>query len=737
VSYADAPFERMRPGVWDLAFGEGGALWVATDEGVACLHGDMWLFFDHRTGLDCSHLWPVIPAAGRVHVGSRGGGVWTLDVARARTPSPRVSGVEVSRDARELIWHTHAWWGQARDEGTESRYRIDLGPWSEWTSRGRVRLSDLSHGEHVVGVQAKGRFGDLGREAVITFSVRPPIYQQPAFVAAVGGLSAALLLVVAVYWVRRRRHLRILRDSEARFRAQYRGFPMPTYSWRVAGDDLVLEEMNVAAEEAPAVTRSIGTLASVAYAGRADILDELHRCIHERTSFQREFRYRHAPDAEEQDLRVSFSFVPPDIAMVHAEDITTRKRAKRGLVQYARQLDALNEIIIAGTRARDVRTLCETVVDAVLELLGMEAAAVFLVDWERRVAVLEYERHLPTDMAAVATRVPIDKEPFRFVYVEQRSVFVDDYEEWDPGATERTGLNSFASVPVVSDGNAIGSVNMASRTPHSFSVREKKIFESVGRYLGTVIARIRIEAELDRQLDSTRAARAATEAANARLMAVSQRLVEVQEAERRRLSRELHDEVGQIVTGLKLALETASRGGAEEAASRLPVALRLTDDLLRSVRELSHSLRPSVLDDLGLVPALRWNLERFRSGSDLEVVFFERTEQEQRFPADVETAVYRIVQEALTNVVRHAEAGSVKVRLWTSTGSLFVQVEDDGRGFDADSALLSSASLGVGGMRERAALVGGTLSIDATHGAGTRVTAEIPLDGNGDPGGEA
>ena len=178
-------------------------------------------------------------------------------------------------------------------------------------------------------------------------------------------------------------------------------------------------------------------------------------------------------------------------------------------------------------------------------------------------------------------------------------------------------------------------------------------------------------------------------AAQERLQALSHRLLEVQEAERRHIARELHDEVGQALTALKLALDPLARQPAA-ADARLREAQALVDHLLERVRSLALDLRPAMLDDLGLLPALLWLIERFATQAGLHVSF-EHRGLGQRFASDVETTAYRIVQEALTNVARHAATARATVRAWVDETTLNVQIVDQGRGF-APEALATGAS---------------------------------------------
>jgi PAS domain S-box-containing protein len=210
------------------------------------------------------------------------------------------------------------------------------------------------------------------------------------------------------------------------------------------------------------------------------------------------------------------------------------------------------------------------------------------------------------------------------------------------------------------------------------------------------------------------------------LQKLSKEMMMVQEAERRRIGLELHDEIGQILTGLKLRLSWEEGQSRDELERRLRAANQLVDDAIEHVRELSQNLRPAVLDDLGLLPALVSYFGRYTHQTGVRVIFEHRGIERQRFPSDVETAAYRIVQEALTNVARHARVESASVRAWADSSQLGVQVEDEGPGFDAVRALARGGTAGLAGMRERAALLRGQLTVDSAPGRGCRVTGELP-----------
>ena len=229
-----------------------------------------------------------------------------------------------------------------------------------------------------------------------------------------------------------------------------------------------------------------------------------------------------------------------------------------------------------------------------------------------------------------------------------------------------------------------------------------------------------------RLLDERRDAEAAQRRYTERYVALSLRLLEVQENERRAIARELHDEIGQTLTALKATVKRGQSGPLEGREGRLNEAESLVNELLGRVRELALDLRPQLLDDLGLLPALEWLFARHSTRTGVQVDF-KQVGLDRRLPAEVETAAYRIAQEALTNVTRHAAAQKITVRLWLEDDALALQAEDRGRGFDADTALRAGRSSGLSGMRDRVDLLGGEFKIESAPGHGTSLLARLPL----------
>ena len=203
------------------------------------------------------------------------------------------------------------------------------------------------------------------------------------------------------------------------------------------------------------------------------------------------------------------------------------------------------------------------------------------------------------------------------------------------------------------------------------------------------------------------------------------RVVSAQEAERRRLARELHDETGQALTSILLGLRAVEEAEGElELRAAIAEVRELVRSTLRDVRRLAVELRPTALDDFGLVPALERLTDSFSEQTGISVDF-QASLPSGRLPSEIETALYRIVQESLTNIVKHARAGSVSVVLTRKEDAVSVVVEDDGVGFEPGRP--RDGGLGLLGMQERVALLGGRLAIESRPGAGTTFVAEVPL----------
>jgi signal transduction histidine kinase len=372
--------------------------------------------------------------------------------------------------------------------------------------------------------------------------------------------------------------------------------------------------------------------------------------------------------------------------------------------RWLRQLESLSEVGNALASELELEPLLAIVAARLRELV--DARLVLIAVPERgalRVAAAEGESEADVADAGLS----LDRSKAGRVLERGRSERVDSVledPEIDQAMTRRLGVHSALYVPLVVRGKAFGVV-----------IAHDKRGAATPAFT-----------EDDLRLAETLAARAAIAVAQSEQVGrdVVRRVVEAQELERARLARELHDETGQALTSILLGLKPLE-GVAETAAAREAVAAvrELVVGTLQDVRRLAVELRPSALDDFGLVPAVEHLVATLREGSGLEVELDARL-GDGRLPQASETALYRVVQEAFTNVLKHAGASRVRVTLRREEGTAIAIVEDDGGGFDPATA--GTDALGLQGMRERLALLGGRLRVESSRGAGTRLVAEVP-----------
>jgi signal transduction histidine kinase len=286
---------------------------------------------------------------------------------------------------------------------------------------------------------------------------------------------------------------------------------------------------------------------------------------------------------------------------------------------------------------------------------------------------------------------------------ERVEAIIEDLEV-DQEAGRRMGARTGLYVPLILRGRPIGIL-----TAHDKEGGDPRFTDEDLRLAETLSARVAVAVDL-----SQRVARDAM-----------RNVVSAQELERERLARELHDETGQALTSILLGLKELEDAGSAADVSSATARLReLVVITLQDVRRLAVELRPKALDDFGLVPALERLVETFQEQTGIEVIMEPQLGQE-RLPSEIETALYRIIQEALTNVVKHAQASRVSIVLSRRGSSVSAVFEDDGRGFAVDET--REDGLGLLGMKERLSLLDGRLQIESSSDGGTTLVAEVPV----------
>ena len=374
-------------------------------------------------------------------------------------------------------------------------------------------------------------------------------------------------------------------------------------------------------------------------------------------------------------------------------------RLYEAATRWSRQLQSLNEIGNALVTETDLEPLLDLVVGHLRELLDARFVSVALPSGDDELRFAAASGDLAGDV--VGRTMPRAGSKSGGVLERRRSERVDSVID-DPEVNQevarslaaRTGL----FVPLVARDRVIGVLEV-----HDKAAPDARFTDDDLRTAEAFAARAAIAVDL-----SQRVARD-----------VLRRFVAAQELERQRLARELHDETGQALTSILLGLKPLEDGPASAAVAELH---QLVVTALQDVRRLAVELRPKVLDDFGLVPALERLTASFGEHTGLSVSF-QSTIGEERLPGEVETALFRVVQESLTNVVKHSHARTVSVVLTRKGNGVAVVVEDDGDGFDPTG---TGDGIGLLGMRERLALLDGTLDVESSAGSGTTLVAEVP-----------
>jgi len=418
------------------------------------------------------------------------------------------------------------------------------------------------------------------------------------------------------------------------------------------------------------------------------------------------------------------------LLIFEARDITLHKEAeealKRSEEEIKRRFEAeLHAHSLAETLLNASQALSGTLnSDKVFETL-LDQLAIVAPYTSAHLELLEDEEHLHVRLARGDMDWPQDKQlfdrhletsllpVFNNLLGKKQAVMVTDTKDYkgSPYFPGKEFIGSWMGIPLTAGEHTIGLVLLEHVNPFSFTPEMLQWAKAVASQAAIAIQ----NAWLFEQVRDGRE----------HLQALSRRLVEVQEMERHYIARELHDDAGQALASLMVGLRLLERDGADRPAviARSHELKTIADGILENLHRLAIDLRPASLDHLGLVAALRQHTETISDQHGIPVQF-EVTGEIERISGDMETAVYRIVQEALTNIIRHAQATRIDVLLKRRDSSLIVIVEDNGVGFDPK--VQQNGRLGMVGMQERAIMLGGTLTIESFPGSGTTVFLEVP-----------
>jgi signal transduction histidine kinase len=395
------------------------------------------------------------------------------------------------------------------------------------------------------------------------------------------------------------------------------------------------------------------------------------------------------------------------LAIINIQAIEQEKK-------HRQEAELLQQSTVAITSSLDLQEVLNLILTRLEQVVPFDSAAICLIEEDHLcIAALGGSAWHSRQVGET-----IDKSAGLFSLLEtsRDPVFLADaqqhpsYEHWSQSG--EVVIHGWMGVPLIADGNPTGYLLLNSRERDIYTPQSARLTQAFASQAAVAIEKARL-------FEQVRNGRE-------RLHALSKKLVEIQEAERRYISHELHDEIGQQLTGLQFMLEMGKAGTKTGRLGALSEAQELVSGLMSQIRELSLNLHPSMIDDLGLMPALNAHFDRYQQKTGIRVQFIAR-DLNCRFPSEVEVSAFRVVQESLTNAARYAGVKEVEVSIFADEAALSITVSDQGRGFDTQLLQDSNRAFGVAGMRERVELAGGKFDIHSRPGEGTRITAVFPI----------
>lgn len=394
-------------------------------------------------------------------------------------------------------------------------------------------------------------------------------------------------------------------------------------------------------------------------------------------------------------------------------------QAQSSLTRSNRRLSAINRVIMAAGQDQEIHDVLYTILGAVLDVLNLDMGWVYLRDPDRDRFHLASWRNVPSELGDYLLHAP-ERELCLCQRMLQSGALSGSVQRCDcarlaahfPPARQAAHF----SLPIEAGDLRLGVVNLLSFDAQPLSEDDLDLLTAIGSQISEVVSKTWLRMKLD-------------EKEKVRLYLL-QSLVEAQEEERNRLARELHDGAGQMLTSLLVRLKTLENRAAEDAVRQgLSTTQDMVSETIEQVRELSYRLRPAALEEFGLAVALRTLVAETLDEAGVEASC--RTVLDGAvLPAGVEVALYRIAQEAITNVLRHAQAKQVHVELIRQGDVVSLRIRDDGRGFEVHQAPEDGGKrhLGLVSMRERAEMISGTLYVDSAPGAGTTLRVDVRVD---------
>jgi PAS domain S-box-containing protein len=400
-------------------------------------------------------------------------------------------------------------------------------------------------------------------------------------------------------------------------------------------------------------------------------------------------------------------------------DVTEEKKMEEALVRRNEQLSILNAVANTVNQSLDLEDILGQALDEVLRLTGVDIGAIFLQEETLGKLELLAYRGLSEESARVISRLGmLDGACGGVVEMGQLVVVPDLSRYWRRRAKDirREKLNSLVHVPLTTKGWTLGSMCVGTRRLREFNAGEQALLTAIGNQIAVAIENARLYAEVQHK-----------EHLRGKLL---KKVITAQEEERKRIARELHDDTSQALTAFLYAIEEGvDTDDQAEVKEKLGGMRDLTLRTLEGVHKLIFDLRPTMLDHLGLVPALRSFAQSRLEPAGIRVTIEEKS-LPRRLSAEMETSLFRVVQEAITNTARHAAARNVRLSFLFDEETVAVDIEDDGIGFDLVELTLSpdtSRGLGVIGMQERVELLDGQMELITAPGYGTQIHIRVPI----------
>ncbi len=380
-------------------------------------------------------------------------------------------------------------------------------------------------------------------------------------------------------------------------------------------------------------------------------------------------------------------------------------------------LAAVNDLAEALTLGQGVDAVIGTALNRVVTLMDADVGAIYLFDKETTTLKLRASQgSFSPDLLLVLTSPEGGKNFMSCLIETGHAIAVEDVRMSGAISPElsqllsRYGFISWVCAPLKMEGEVIGAYQLGKHAKRSFSADDMALLEIIGNVVGSSLSNAQLLRDLrNKESELRRALR---------------RAVELQEDERKRVARELHDEVGQALTSILIRLKTLQEEADNKATSdRLDDLRSLTAQTIEGLRRLAMDLRPAALDSLGIVPALQWYTQQCAERTGL-VINFTSSVKFERLALETELILYRIAQEGITNAIWHGKAKIIDIILERNQNRILLTITDNGKGFNP---IATNHGLGLVGIRERVELLNGNFNVKTSPGTGTRLLIEIPI----------